>query len=1191
MRPLYTDDELTDSSKILGVSINLASPETILSWSHGEVTSPNTIQYKTQKPEKGGLFCQKIFGPVKDFECACGLYKSNKAEGRICEKCGVLVTSSAVRRTRMGHIALAAPVAHCWYSRGQSKVLAKVVGIKQKDLEDILSYQKYIVIDPGDTELSPLQILNETEFNNMYEKYEEDFKAGKGAGALKEILEKMDVQKECKELLNKISTCNSQQTKKNLYARYFVLKKFADSKTRPEWMILTVLPVIPADLRPMAQMDGGNFAISDINELYKRVIARNNRLKDMIEKCAPSIIIDAECRMLQQAVDCLFDNKHLAQNARATTGNNKRELKSLTDSISGKTGRFRQNLLGKRVDYSGRSVICVEPKLKIWQCGLPKPLALELYNPFVCRKLMSQDSNLSARAARRMVERQDPRVWDALESVIDGHPVFLNRAPTLHRLGIQAFQPVLVEGNAIKLNPLVCAAFNADFDGDQMAVHLPISPEAQAEARFLMLSATNLLKPSDGKPVATPSQDMVLGAYYLTMEKDGEKGEGKIFRDMAEAEMAYANHDITLLSKIKVRMTSKDGKRSKLIDCSLGKLIFNSIIPQDLGYVDRSDPEHELDLEINFHVKKKELGKIAEECIRKHDMATASEVLDNMKSLGYKYSTIAGFTVSAFDATIPENKQAIIDKAEATVARMNNLYQRGFMSNEERSKRFCEAWNNATDEITEALEQNYDLINNPIHMMSDSGARGSVSQLRQLAGFRGLIANTSGNTIEMPIRSNYREGLNVLEYFISSRGARKGLADTALRTADSGYMTRRLVDVAQSAVIKEYDCGCHKGIKVRTIIDDSSSSIIEELEERLIGRFLVDNLTLPDGTVIDTDTLITKELAKKICNAGIEEVTIRSSLTCETENGICSKCYGLNLGDNRVAQVGDAVGVISAQSIGEPGTQLTMRTFHTGGVAKGGQDITQGLPRVEEVFEDRAPKVMAILAEIDGTVSIEHEGRGTKLVIKNATTEEVKSYPISYDMRVLVSDGEEVTKGTKLTFGSIKPSDMLRVCGADAAREYIITEIQKPYRQQGVDINDKHIEVIMRYMMNRVRITKAGSTRFTEGEAYERERVLRAERRIAERIANGEKLIQVEYEPTLLGLTKAAVKCDSFLSAASFQESKRVLSEAAISGKIDHLTGLKENIMMGRLMPAGTGLPVYTNIELRKAEDVSEKAE
>ena len=1175
MGKLFNEDRFISADSVNALSIGIASPEEIRKWSCGEVLLSDTISYRTQKPVPDGLFCQKIFGPIKDYECACGKHKVKREAGKICSSCGVIVGPSSLRRERMGHIELAAPCAHIWFAHGAASFISRLLDMKQKDLELVLNYTAYIVIDAGDTEMFKGQILSEEEFGNMFDKYDMSFKAEKGAGAIKTLLAELDLDQLAKDLANKYTTTKSKSVRAKIITRLSLVNNLRKSKNKPEWVIMDVIPVMPPDLRPMAQLDGGLYASSDINELYRKVINCNNRLRKMIENNAPEIILDNEKRMLQQAVDCLFDNAKV-QGYKATSG--KRELKSISEALGGKNGRFRQNLLGKRVDYSGRSVICVEPKLKIWQCGLPKPLALELFNPFVCKRLTDLYPNVTARAARRMVERQDMKVWGALEDVMEGHPVFLNRAPTLHRLGIQAFQPVLVEGNAIKLNPLVCAAFNADFDGDQMAVHLPLSAEAQAEARFLMLSANNLLKPSDGKPVAVPSQDMVLGAYYLTMDKDGEIGEGKVFRDMNEVEMAFNEKQITYHSKIKCRVSNEYG--SKLIDTTYGKLIFNSIIPQDLGYVDRD--KDKFGLEINFLVKKKQLGAIAEKCIHKHGMTVAAEVLDNMKALGYKYSTLAGITVGVFDAKIPEEKAEIIETTNARVDKLNTMYKRGFLNESERYKHCVMAWNEATDKLTKLLEAQYDPINNPIHMMADSGARGSTAQIRQLAGMRGLIANTSGATIEMPIRSNYREGLSILEYFIASRGARKGLADTALRTADSGYMTRRLVDVAQSAVIREYDCGTEDGIWVYSIMGTSSNEVIEGIEDRVFGRFLAEDVDV-DDIHITKNQLITRELASKIANSDIKRIKVRSAVTCKCENGICAKCYGLNLSTNKTALIGDAVGVMSAQSIGEPGTQLTMRTFHTGGVASESGDITRGLPRVEEVFEDRTPKVSAILAEIDGFVRISEKKKRTVITLYedfNDVSSEHKSYILNYTIKPVVKEGIFVHKGDRLTTGVIKPGDLLLTRGEEATREYIVTEIQKVYRLQGVDINDKHIEVILRYLMNKVLIIDAGSSEFVENTEQSKSKVLKANAELQKRIDAGEDVKLIEYQPVLHGLTKAGTSCESFLSAASFQETSRVLTAAAIEGKVDTLEGLKENVIVGRVIPAGTGMNCYSDVEI-----------
>ena len=1172
------------------IKIGLASPEKIREWSHGEVTRPETINYRTQKPETGGLFCEKIFGPTKDWECHCGKYKKIRFKGKVCERCGVEVTRAKVRRERMGHIELATPVSHIWYFKGTPSRIGQMLEISQKKLEEVLYFTKYIVIDPGKTELIKCQLLSEKEYQDMLEKYgESEFRAGMGAEAIKELLEEIDLDKLSAELKSELEGLPSGQKRIKLIKRLQIVEAFRTSGNRPEWMILDCVPVIPPDLRPMVMLDGGRYATSDLNDLYRRVINRNNRLKKMLEMETPDIIVRNEKRMLQEAVDALIDN---GRHGRPVTGPNNRAFKSLSDMLKGKQGRFRQNLLGKRVDYSGRSVIVVGPELKMYQCGLPKEMALELFKPFVMKRLVDTNPNFNIKSARKAVERQKPEVWDALENVIQGHPVLLNRAPTLHRLGIQAFEPILVEGRAIKLHPLVCTAFNADFDGDQMAVHLPISLEAQAEARFLMLAANNLLKPSDGRPVAIPSQDMLLGSYYLTMEKDGEPGEGKVFRDVDEAIMAYNEHIVTLHSKIKVRITKQIGDKqvSKIIDATVGRLIFNSIIPQNLGYVDRTNSDKQFDLEINFQVKKKELGDIIDRCIQRHGTTVTSEVLDNIKALGYKYSTISGITVAVCDADIPDAKKDILAKADALVDKVDKQYKRGYISREEKSKRFIEIWNDATDEVTDALKAGYDTKNNPIHMMADSGARGSINQIRQLAGMRGLIANTSGSTIEMPIRANYREGLNILEYFISSRGARKGLADTALRTADSGYLTRRLVDVSQDVIIREEDCGTEIGIDVFDI--KNGNEMIEPLSERLVGRYLAKDLkSAKTGELIcSKNKLIGIHDAEKIVETlqeeGKDTIQIRSVLQCKCKNGVCAKCYGANLASGNVVQVGDAVGVISAQSIGEPGTQLTMRTFHTGGIASA-EDITQGLPRVEELFESRRPKGAAIITRIPGVVKIEEVKKQKQITVTSEDTEnpEQEVYTIPYGYKIKVENGQTVSAGEPLTEGSINPADILAVNGPKAVQNYIITEVQKVYRLQGVDINDKHIEVIVRQMMRKVKVEDEGSSYLLPGDLVDKGEVARLNEEIQAKIDSGDvnaKLITTV--PVLQGITKASSYSDSFLSAASFQETTKALTDAAIKGKTDKLSGLKENVIIGKLIPAGTGMDVYNNVEVVKNE-------
>ena len=1161
------------------IKIGLASPDQIREWSYGEVKKPETINYRTLKPERDGLFCERIFGPTKDWECHCGKYKKIRFKGKICDRCGVEVTRSKVRRERMGHIELAAPVSHIWYFKGIPSRISLMLDISPKALEQVLYFASYIVIDPGEArEISKMQILTETEYRDLYEKYEDDFRAGMGAEAIKELLTEIDLDQLYTQITTDLEGASGQK-RVRLLKRLEVVESFRQSGNRPEWMILDVIPVIPPDIRPMVQLDGGRFATSDLNDLYRRVINRNNRLARLLELQAPDIIIRNEKRMLQEAVDSLIDN---GRKGRPVTGPNNRPLKSLSDMLKGKQGRFRQNLRGKRVDYSGRSVIVVGPELKMYQCGLPKEMALELFKPFVMKRLVETKAVVNIKAARKAVERAKPEVWDALEVVIKGHPVLLNRAPTLHRLGIQAFEPVLVEGRALKLHPLVCTAYNADFDGDQMAVHVPLSAEAQAEARFLMLAAGNLLKPSDGRPVCVPTQDMILGSYYLTLDKDGEKGEGKVFRDVDEAMMAYQTGYLTLHSKIKVRMTKEFNgvKETGLVDTTVGKIIFNNPIPQDLGFVDRSLEENKFKLEIDFLVGKKQLGKIIDACIRVHGTQTTSVVLDHIKAQGYKYSTRGAITVAVCDAKIPPEKKAIISAAEEQVDGIRNEYMMGFLSNDERYQNVLKVWEKATDDVTAKLQDNLDRFN-PIYMMADSGARGSMSQIRQLAGMRGLIANTSGKTIEIPIRANYREGLNIMEYFISSRGARKGLADTALRTADSGYLTRRLVDVSQDVIIREDDCHTDEGLEIFDI--KSGNNVIEGLRERLIGRYLVHDFCDENGNVlVSKDKMMGEEEADIIVNAGTEEIEIRSILGCHCKHGVCRKCYGSNLANGQPVTVGEAVGIIAAQSIGEPGTQLTMRTFHTGGVASA-EDITQGLPRVEELFEARKPKSLAIISEIDGEVRFEEIKKARHAVVYNKATGEERQYLIPFGFRVNVEEGQVIKAGDKITDGAIYPADILSILGPKAVQNYLISEVQSTYRLQGVDINDKHIEVIVRQMMKKVKIEDSGSTSFMAGQNYDRNEVLYENKMIEERIKNGEEgLKPAKYTQLLLGITKAALATDSFLSAASFQETTRVLTDAAIKGKVDPLVGLKENVIIGKLIPAGTGMHRYNGVELEE---------
>ncbi len=1188
------------------IKIGLASPEQIRSWSYGEVTKPETINYRTLKPEQGGLFCERIFGPQKDWECHCGKYKRIRYKGKVCERCGVEVTKAKVRRERMGSIELAAPVSHIWYFKTIPSRMGAVLEMSQKDLEQVLYFSKYVVIDPGSTPLEYKQILNEKQYQDMREKYEDDFRAGMGAEAIKELLCAIDLQKICDELRAELENATGQK-RTRILKRLEVLDAFRLSGNRPEWMIMDVIPVIPPDLRPMVQLDGGRFATSDLNDLYRRVINRNNRLKRLLELHAPDIIVRNEKRMLQEAVDALIDN---GRRGKPVTGPNTRALKSLSDMLKGKQGRFRQNLLGKRVDYSGRSVIVVGPELKMYQCGLPKEMALELFKPFVMKRLVEIKAVTSIKTARKMVDRASAEVWDALELVIKEHPVLLNRAPTLHRLGIQAFEPVLVEGKALKLHPLVCTAYNADFDGDQMAVHVPLSAEAQAEARFLMLAANNLLKPSDGKPVAVPTQDMVLGSYYLTLVKADEIGANKVFRDKDEAVMAYNDGVVGLHAPIRVRMINDKGE-SKLVWTTVGFITFNESIPQNLGFVDRTNPDTAFDLEWSFKLKdpskkfvesnddiiqnkvdKKKLGKIIDKCIEIYGTSESAIVLDKIKATGFKYSTRGAITVAVIDAVIPPVKKEILADADAQVDKVTKNYQRGLINEDERYRHVIEIWNKATDKVAAELKDNLDEFN-PIYMMADSGARGSMSQIRQLAGMRGLIANTAGHVIEIPIRANYREGLNVLEYFISSRGARKGLADTALRTADSGYLTRRLVDVAQDVIVREDDCGTDEGLVITDIVE--GNNVLEKLQERLEGRYLMEPAVHPEtGEVIwGTDTLVTAEGAKAICDAGITKAKIRSVLTCHSHHGVCKKCYGRNLATAKEVTIGEAVGIVAAQSIGEPGTQLTMRTFHTGGVAGGDvTDVTQGLPRVEELFEARKPKPCGLIAKIAGKVRIVEEKRGNIIFITDEEGKEDK-VQIPYGSRPLVKDGDFVEAGQLLIGGSKYPQDILDVLGPEAVQEYIIAEIQNAYRTQGVDINDKHIEIIIRQMMRKLRIEDPGSTQLIQNATYEYREIENANAEIEARIAAGEEgLEKATYKATLLGITKASLATESFLSAASFQETTRVLTDAAIKGKVDPLFGLKENVIIGKLVPAGTGMKCdEINPTVIEAEEVEEIAQ
>ncbi len=1155
------------------IKIGLASPDQIREWSYGEVKKPETINYRTLKPERDGLFCERIFGPTKDWECHCGKYKRIRYKGKICDRCGVEVTRAKVRRERMGHIELAAPVSHIWYFKGIPSRIGLMLDLSPRLLEKVLYFAAYIVTDPGMTPLEEKQLLSEKEYRDMRERYEDEFKAAMGAEAIQELLAKIDLDALSAQLHDEMESASGQK-RMRLLKRLEVVEAFRVSGNRPEWMIMDVIPVIPPDIRPMVQLDGGRFATSDLNDLYRRVINRNNRLKRLLELGAPDIIVRNEKRMLQEAVDALIDN---GRRGRPVTGPNNRPLKSLSDMLKGKQGRFRQNLLGKRVDYSGRSVIVVGPELKMYQCGLPKEMALELFKPFVMKDLVEKGIANNIKSARKMVERTRTEVWDSLEYVIKGHPVMLNRAPTLHRLGIQAFEPVLVEGRAIKLHPLVCTAFNADFDGDQMAVHVPLSVEAQREARMLMLASGNLLKPADGKPVTVPTQDMVLGSYYLTMVNEGDKGEGKVFRDENEAIMAYQEGVITLQAPIKVRRTLEVGgeTRSKLVDTTAGRIIFNTPIPQDLGFVDRSTPDGMFEYEVSFLVNKKKLGQIIERCIHTHGTAVTAEMLDRIKAQGYKYSTKAAITVAVSDAVIPPQKAELLQSAEEQITKVTKQYNKGLISNEERYASVIKIWSKTTEDVASALQANLD-AHNPIFMMADSGARGSMAQIRQLAGMRGLIANTSGRTIEIPIRANYREGLNILEYFIAGKGARKGLADTALRTADSGYLTRRLVDVSQDVIIREDDCGATQGIVVSDIRE--GNEMIEKLAERLEGRFAVHDIVHPETgeVLVRADHMMTAGDAQKVVDAGSEKVEIRSVLCCQAKHGVCAKCYGANLANGNLVEVGEAVGIIAAQSIGEPGTQLTMRTFHTGGIASA-EDITQGLPRVEELFESRRPKNLAIMTEIAGKASIDDTKKNRHVVVQGvdengAPTE--KSYLIPFGQRVRISDGDELEAGDLITEGFAYPQDILAIKGPIAVQNYLISEVQKVYRLQGVDICDKHIEVIVLQMMRKVRVEDAGSTNLIEGSTVDKADFRDANEAVAARMAAGEEGLRLATgQSVLLGITKASLATDSFLSAASFQETTRVLTDAAIKGKVDPLMGLKENVIIGKLIPAGTGLP------------------
>ena len=1185
-----TNKEVYQPISFDAIKIGLASPEKIREWSHGEVKKPETINYRTLKPEKDGLFCERIFGPSKDWECHCGKYKKIRYKGVVCDRCGVEVTKSSVRRERMGHIELAAPVSHIWYFKGIPSRMGLMLDLSPRVLEKVLYFANYIVLDAGDTNLMYKQVLTEKEYQEAREAYGDTFRVGMGAEAIKELLEAIDMDKESAELQAALAE-SSGQKRARIVKRLEVVEAFRESGNKPEWMIMTVIPVIPPDIRPMVQLDGGRFATSDLNDLYRRIINRNNRLKRLLELGAPDIIVRNEKRMLQESVDALIDN---GRRGRPVTGPGNRPLKSLSDMLKGKSGRFRQNLLGKRVDYSGRSVIVVGPELKIYQCGLPQEMAIELFKPFVMKELVANGTSHNIKNAKKMVERLEPQVWDVLEQVIKEHPVMLNRAPTLHRLGIQAFEPILVQGKAIKLHPLVCTAFNADFDGDQMAVHLPLSVEAQAECRFLLLSPNNLLKPSDGGPVAVPSQDMVLGIYYLTQERPGARGEGKFFKSVNEAILAYENQVITLQTKIHVRVTKTmpDGtEKTGTVSSTLGRFIFNEILPQDLGFVDRSNHDNDLALEVDFHVGKKGLKQILQKVINTHGATKTAEVLDDIKSMGYKYSTRAAMTVSISDMTVPPQKPQLIAEAQDTVDKITRNYKRGLITEEERYKEVVETWKNTDDILTKALLDGLDKYNN-IYMMADSGARGSDKQIKQLAGMRGLMADTTGHTIELPIKSNFREGLDVLEYFMSAHGARKGLSDTALRTADSGYLTRRLVDVSQHLIIRETDCCEGKeapGMYVQALRDGKEE--IESLQERITGRFSCETICDKNGEVIvKANHMITPKRAAKIMSEGVdaegkpfEKIKIRTVLTCKSHIGVCAKCYGANLATGEPVQVGESVGIIAAQSIGEPGTQLTMRTFHTGGVAGG--DITQGLPRVEELFEARKPKGLAIITEIAGKVEIRDTKKKREIIVTNQETGESKTYLIPYGSRIKVLDGVELGAGDELTEGSVNPHDILRIKGVRAVQDYMIQEVQRVYRLQGVEINDKHIEVIVRQMLQKIRVEEAGDTDFLPGTQVD----------ILDFEDTNEKMIEEGKEPAegkqvMLGITKASLATNSFLSAASFQETTKVLTEAAIKGKIDPLIGMKENVIIGKLIPAGTGMKRYRNVHLN-TEYMQDEAE
>ena len=1169
-------DELEIFDKI---KIGIASDEQIREWSKGEVKKPETINYRTLKPEKDGLFCERIFGPTKDWECHCGKYKRVRYKGIVCDRCGVEVTKSKVRRERMGHIELAAPVAHIWYFKGIPSRIAVMLDISPRNLEKVIYFASYVVTDKGNTGLEKCQVLTEKEYHEAEEKYGKgSFKAKMGAEALRELLEQVDLDELSAELLKELEK-TSEQKRTKLVKRLDTVEAFRQSGNRPEWMIMNVVPVIPPDLRPMVQLDGGRFATSDLNDLYRRVINRNNRLKRLLELGAPEIIVRNEKRMLQESVDALIDN---GRRGKPVTGAGNRPLKSLSDMLKGKQGRFRQNLLGKRVDYSGRSVIVVGPELKIYQCGLPKEMAVELFKPFVMRELVGRGIAQNIKNAKRMVERLKPEVWEILEDVIKDHPVMLNRAPTLHRLGIQAFEPVLVEGRAIKLHPLVCEAFNADFDGDQMAVHLPLSPEAQAEARYLMLATNNLLKPQDGKPVAVPRLDMILGSYYLTMVLDGEKGEGTYYKDVDEAIMAYENHDVTIHAKIFVRVTKQiDGKlKTGKIETSVGRIIFNQGIPQDLGFIDRK--EDPFQFEINFPVMKKSMGEIIERVIRTHGLTESAEVIDYIKALGYKYATLAGITYSMDDVKVPAAKKELLAEADKKIETIRKQYVRGLITNEERYEATVNVWEDTTKEVTKAMEDNFDNLN-PVYMMVKSGARGNINQLRQIAGMRGLMASTTGKAVEIPIKSSFAEGLDALEYFISSHGARKGLSDTALRTADSGYLTRRLVDVSQDIIVREHDCGTNDGIIIYDIKD--GNQVIEKMQERLLGRYAVDDVYDPNTNelIVDNNTMITESIAEKIVSAGIEKLKVRSALGCRTKHGVCQKCYGMGLARRDLVSIGEAVGIIAAQSIGEPGTQLTMRTIHSGGVA-GVADITQGLPRVEELFEARKPKGVAVITEIAGKVKIKETKKKKEVIV--TSKDDSRTYTIPFGAKMKVKDGDLVEIGDALIEGSINPNEILAIKGPEGVYEYLISEVQKVYRNQGVDINDKHIEVIGRQMLKKVKVADNGDTKLAPGslvDMYDFEE--------ANEEAKEAGLRQAEGKRVLLGITKASLATDSFLSAASFQETTRVLTDAAIKGKTDDLLGLKENVIIGKLIPAGTGMQVYQDTKISTENELEETAD